>query len=146
MCPIRLAEAVGGGAGNSCAAHRSGDAHRMEKMGNRLLRLALAIHPQLDLSSLKQAVNSRQCAGSHPLVYGMLCFRLGISLERAAHGYLYTCVMTCVNSALRLLPMGQTEGQAIIARLLQSVVEAWRRRRCWSLRKPGRICRLQSWR
>ncbi len=94
-------------------------------MGNRLLRLALAIHPQLDLSSLKQAVNSRQCAGSHPLVYGMLCFRLGISLERAAHGYLYTCVMTCVNSALRLLPMGQTEGQAIIARLLQSVVEAW---------------------
>lgn len=97
----------------------------LEKLGKRLLRLAAAVHPGLALAELEQAAQAGDCSVSHPLVYGWVCLRLGISLEQAAQGYLYSCVLTCVNCALRLLPMGQTEGQAILARLLPAVVEAW---------------------
>lgn len=97
----------------------------LEKMGKRLLRLAMAIHPELALAELAQAAKAGECSVSHPLVYGWVCLRLGISLEQAVQGYLYGCVLTCVNSALRLLPLGQTEGQAILARLLPVIVEVW---------------------
>ncbi|NIK69754.1 urease accessory protein [Paenibacillus sp. BK033] len=89
----------------------------MEKMGRRLLQLAAAIHPQLDWSLLNEALRRKECQATHPLVHGYLCWRLGVEEERAIQGYLYTCVVTCVNSALRLMSIGQTEGQSLIARL-----------------------------
>jgi urease accessory protein len=90
----------------------------VEKMGRRLLQLASAIYPQLDFTPLQQAYRSGDCLATHPLVYGVLCFRLGVSMTQAVQGYLYACIASGVGSALRLMPMGQTEGQALIARLL----------------------------
>ncbi|GGG19664.1 urease accessory protein UreF [Paenibacillus abyssi] len=98
----------------------------MEKMGKRLLQLAAAMHPQLDLSALKDAVQSGKSAATHPLVYSVICYRLGAPIEQAVQGYLYSCIVTCINSALRLISMGQTEGQAIIAKLIPEAMMAWR--------------------
>lgn len=89
----------------------------IEKMGKRLLQLAAAIHPQLDWSPIAEALKNGKCMAIHPLVHGFVCWRLGISQEVAIQGYLYTCIVTCINSALRLMPIGQTEGQTLIARL-----------------------------
>ncbi|MGO4108122.1 urease accessory protein UreF [Paenibacillus sp. YAF4_2] len=89
----------------------------MEKMGRRLLQLALAIHPQLDWSILNEALRRGDCQATHPLVHGFVCWRLGVEEEQAIQGYLYTCIVTCVNSALRLMSIGQTEGQSLIAKL-----------------------------
>jgi len=89
----------------------------VEKMGRRLLQLAAAIHPQLNWSPLLEAMKAGKCFASHPLSHGYACWVLGISEEKAIQGYLYSCIVTCVNSALRLMSMGQTEGQSLIARL-----------------------------
>lgn len=96
----------------------------IEKMGRRLLQLAAAIHPHLDWSLFNEALRHRQCQATHPLVHGYICWRLGVEEERAVQGYLYTCVVTCVNSALRLMSIGQTEGQSLIARLSLGIDEA----------------------
>jgi urease accessory protein len=89
----------------------------VEKMGRRLLQLAAAIHPQLDWAPLSEAMRAGKCFASHPLSHGYACWQLGVSEERAIQGYFYSCIVTCVNSALRLMSMGQTEGQFLIARL-----------------------------
>lgn len=96
----------------------------VEKMGRRLLQLAAAIHPQLDWSPLLEAMKAGNCFASHPLSHGYACWVLGISEEKAIQGYLYTCIVTCVNSALRLMSMGQTEGQSLIARLIPLTTDA----------------------
>lgn len=96
----------------------------VEKMGRRLLQLAAAIHPQLDWSPLLEAMKAGNCFASHPLSHGYACWVLGISEEKAIQGYLYTCIVTCVNSALRLMSMGQTEGQSLVARLIPLTADA----------------------
>lgn len=96
----------------------------VEKMGRRLLQLAGAIHPQLNWTPLSGAMRQGDCMATHPLVYGYACWQLGVTEEQAIQGYLYSCVVTCVNSALRLISMGQTEGQSLIARLAMLTTEA----------------------
>ncbi|AGA58578.1 MULTISPECIES: urease accessory protein UreF [Thermobacillus] len=95
------------------------------KMGRRLLRLAASVHPGLDLSPLEEAFRSGRSLATHPLVFGFLCRRLGFPLHQAVQGLLYGNIVTCVNSALRLMAIGQTEGQAIIARLIPLIAEGW---------------------
>ncbi|WP_240546566.1 urease accessory protein UreF [Paenibacillus artemisiicola] len=97
----------------------------IEKMGRRLLRLLAAMHPRLDWRPLSEASKRGDCLASHPLVFGYACHRFGIPLAQAAQGYLYGCIATGVNSALRLMSIGQTEGQQLIARLAPRTVEAW---------------------
>lgn len=96
----------------------------VEKMGRRLLQLAAAVHPQLNWTPLTEAMRAGRCFASHPLAHGYACWLLGVSEERAIQGYLYTSIVTCVNSALRLMSMGQTEGQSLIARLIPHTEEA----------------------
>ncbi|MDG0808929.1 urease accessory protein UreF [Cohnella rhizosphaerae] len=97
-----------------------------EKMGRRLLQLAVSIHPALDWSVLLAACETGDCLATHPLVHGFVCRQLGLPLEQAVQGYLYACVVTATSSALRLLPIGQTECQALIARLGPAIDEGWR--------------------
>jgi urease accessory protein len=96
----------------------------VEKMGRRLLQLASAIHPQLNWSPLSEAMRAGRCFASHPLTLGYACWLLGVSEEQAIQGYFYTCIVTCINSALRLMSMGQTEGQSLVARLTPLTEEA----------------------
>lgn len=97
----------------------------VEKVGRRMLQLVASIYPQLDWSQLIEAHRRGRSFASHPLTHGFACYRLGISLDAAVQGYLYTCIVTCVNSALRLMSIGQTEGQAMIARLTPKAAAAW---------------------
>ncbi|XID95453.1 urease accessory protein UreF [Paenibacillaceae bacterium WGS1546] len=97
----------------------------IEKIGRRLLKLARATFPGIDLGSLDADVRKGRCAGTYPLVYGRICRVLGVSLDRAAEGYLYASVSTCVNAGLRLLPMGQTEAQRLTAALFPEIGRAW---------------------
>ncbi len=96
------------------------------KMGRRLLQLARSVYPQLDFAPLDEAMREGRCVGAHPLVHGWLSLRLGAPLTIAAEGYLYTCVMTCINSGLRLMSLGQTDGQKLLADLQPAIGEAWR--------------------
>lgn len=98
----------------------------VEKMGRRLLQLVVSIHPTLDWSPLTDAYRTGACLATHPLVHGFVCRRLGLRLDEAVQGYLYACVVTTTGSALKLLPVGQTECQALIARLGPAIDEGWR--------------------
>ncbi|TLS54304.1 urease accessory protein UreF [Paenibacillus antri] len=95
------------------------------KMGRRLLRLAAAMHPALEWAPLERAVREEACPGAHPTVHGYVAYRLGVSEDEAAEGYLYACATLATNTALRLMSIGQTEAQSLLASLLPVVGEAW---------------------
>ncbi|MNB76234.1 Urease accessory protein UreF [compost metagenome] len=97
-----------------------------EKMGRRLLRLAASIHPSLDWSPMLRGYEAGDCLATHPFVHGFVSYRLGSPLDQAVQGYLYSCVVTAVGSALRLLSIGQTEGQILIARLFPLIGQGWK--------------------
>lgn len=95
------------------------------KMGRRLGQLVKAIHPGLPWEPLQTAIREQRCFGTHPLMHGWISYCLRVPLDMAAEGYLYTCTMTCINSGLRLMSIGQTEGQRLLAQLLPVIAAAW---------------------
>ncbi|WP_127529639.1 urease accessory protein UreF [Paenibacillus kobensis] len=97
----------------------------VEKMGKRLLKLAADIWPELDMSEAASAVREGRCLATLPLIHGLVCLRLGVPLQQAAESYFYTCIVTTINSALRLMSIGQTEGQRLVARLTPMTPLAW---------------------
>jgi urease accessory protein len=98
----------------------------MEKMGRRMLALSQDIFPSLEWEPLYGAYKRGEVFSTHPLVHGYTAYRLGISEHQAIEGYLYTCVVSSVGSALRLMSIGQTEGQRLIAVVLPLMQEALR--------------------
>lgn len=99
----------------------------LQKMGKRLLRLGMELHPTLDWAPLTQAIENRLCVGTHSTVYGWMTHGLGVSLDDAAEGYLYNCTAATINSAVRLMALGQTCAQTLLASLLPQIGEAWLR-------------------
>lgn len=96
------------------------------KMGRRLQQLARAMYPEMNWDPVAEAIRSGKCFGTHPLIHGWISHELEVPLTMAAEGYLYNCTMTCINSGLRLMSIGQTEGQKLLASLLPVISEAWR--------------------
>ena len=104
------AKGVGYGAssGGSSAAVGAESRTGMEKIGRRLLKLLPVLSRRLTVRRLRRLEAAYALGASACLRLRLLW--LGIPLEQAAEGYLYACVVTCVNSALRLMSIGQTEG------------------------------------
>lgn len=99
----------------------------VQKMGRRLMQLSRSMYPELNWTHLDEAVKTGRCSASHPVVHGWVSYHLGVPLDQAAEGYLYSCVMTCINSALRLMSMGQTQGQMLLAKVIPLIGSEWKR-------------------
>ena len=97
------------------------------KIGKRLLQLARALYPQMDFAALTNAIETGECVGAFPTIYGWVCRELKVDLNEAATGFLFANVSSCVNNATRAMRLGQTEGQQIIAALLPRIEAAWLR-------------------
>jgi urease accessory protein len=95
------------------------------KMGRRLLRLSHAMYPELLWEPLDEAIQQGKCYGTHPIIHGWIAWQLGVPLTQAAEGFLYSSITHCINSALRLMSIGQTEGQSLLAELLPQASTAW---------------------
>lgn len=97
----------------------------VQKMGKRLLQLARAMYPELNWEPLVSALEAQLCVGIYPTIHGWTMYHLDISLEYAVEGYLYSCLTSCINNAVRLMRMGQTQGQVLLAQLLPCLRQAW---------------------
>ncbi|MBI4589498.1 MAG: urease accessory protein UreF [Candidatus Rokubacteria bacterium] len=84
------------------------------QMGRQTLRVAarLTDHPLLRLVS--DSVESGGTPGHHPLAFGLVGSALGWPPQVAARTYLYSTTALLVGAALRLLPLGQLDGQRIL--------------------------------
>ena len=51
---------------------------------------------------------------SYPVVYGIVCGRLGISIEDSMNGFVFSTVNALVQSAVKLIPLGNTQAQQVL--------------------------------
>ncbi len=97
----------------------------MRRIGKQALKLGKTLHPEWDWKNLESAFASKKCALSWPLVFGFWSRELGVSLDAAATGYLYTCATSTLSVAVRLSLIGQTNSQILLSSLHASCEVAW---------------------
>jgi urease accessory protein len=85
------------------------------QMGRQTLRVAAALNESDVLRQFQDAAESGRTPAHHPVVFGAVGGVLGWAKEAAALAYLHAATVVVVGSALRLLPVGQLEGQRLLA-------------------------------
>ena len=92
------------------------------QMGRQTLRVAQALGDDAFLAALARAVDDRRSPGHHPVAFGAALGRAGLDAEQAATAYLYSTSALLVGAGLRLIALGQIDGQRVIAALRPCIV------------------------
>jgi urease accessory protein len=85
------------------------------QMGRQALRIAVGIGDDPFLAHLACAVEDGRAAAHHATVFGAAVGREGADPERAAAAYLYATAALLVGAGLRLIALGQLDGQRVLA-------------------------------
>ena len=92
------------------------------QMGKSFCRLILNLIPhETNLHNLIHGFDS-PCNGA--IAYGIITAYSGISPQQMLWGYLHNWVNNLVNGGIKLIPLGQTEGQKLILTLHSTIVNS----------------------
>lgn len=91
------------------------------QMGRATLRAARAFSGDALVGRLAAAVDDGVTPGHHPVVFGVVTGRAGASPGQSATAFLYSTAALLVGAALRLIPLGQVEGQRVLASVRPSI-------------------------
>jgi urease accessory protein len=97
--------------------------------GQAFLRASLALHPSALVGQFVQDVQHGTAPGNHAVAFGVVAQGLGLSEDSAVQGYLYTVTAGWVAAALRLVPLGQTDGQRLLHDLAPTLLDVWQQYR-----------------
>ena len=84
------------------------------QMGRQTLRVATALTGDASLAAYLEEVTAGGAPGHHAVAFGMAGGLLGWTGLEAATAFLYSTSALLVGAALRLLPIGQVEGQRVL--------------------------------
>jgi urease accessory protein len=87
------------------------------QMGRQTLRVATALTAHPHLEAYLARVEAGAAPGHHGVAFGLAAGALGAEAGAAVAGYLYSGASLLVGAALRLLRLGQLEGQRVLWRL-----------------------------
>ena len=87
------------------------------QMGRQTLRLAARLTEAPALADYLAQVDDGRAPGHHAVAFGMAGGAVGWDVAAGVAGFLYSTAALLVGSALRLLPIGQTDGQRVLWRL-----------------------------
>ena len=85
--------------------------------GQAFLRAAMALEPSPLVQAFWDQVRCGATPGQHALVFGLVAQGLGLDPESTLLAYLYTVLAGLVAVALRLVPLGQSDGQGLLHEL-----------------------------
>jgi urease accessory protein len=85
------------------------------QMGRQALRVAAGLGDDPFLGRLARAVDDDRAAAHHATVFGAAVGLGGAEPERAAAAYLYSTAALLVGAGLRLIALGQLDGQRVLA-------------------------------
>src|SRR5262249_5501650 len=83
-------------------------------MGRQTFRVAAALTGDPRITGYSTDVDKALAPGHHAVGYGLTAAALGWDAEAAVTAYLYSTTALLIGAALRLLPMGQMEGQRVL--------------------------------
>lgn len=92
-----------------------------QKLGSRLLKIFIHLK-QVDLScDFISYLQQNASVAHYPVVFGFVAFELGIALVETLTGFYYNAAAGMVTNAVKLVPLGQLEGQEILFSLLDLI-------------------------
>ena len=95
-----------------------------EKLGLRLLKIFSSIDSDGVFKKYKAAIESKEAAGHYSIVFGILASTFEIKKEEALTGFFYNAAASMVTNCVKLIPLGQQDGQAILFSLQPVINEA----------------------
>lgn len=87
------------------------------KLGLRLLRIYQYKDAFVTLHKYTQLIRANKTPGHYSVVFGLLAQALGIKKEEALTGFYYNAATGFVTNSVKLIPLGQQDGQEIIMSL-----------------------------
>jgi urease accessory protein len=91
--------------------------------GQAFLRAALALSPPPLVGAFFQRVQQDATPGHHAIAFGLVARSLGLAEEPTLLAYLYNVTAGLVATAVRLVPLGQTDGQRLLHTLAPTLLE-----------------------
>ena len=92
-------------------------------MGSAFLAAAAEAWPDTRLRAFAAALEREGRQPAYPVAAGAVCGFRRIPLRMALTAFLHALAANLVSAGVRLIPLGQTEGQRIIAALAPAVAE-----------------------
>ncbi|HMO62513.1 MAG TPA: urease accessory protein UreF [Ferruginibacter sp.] len=89
-----------------------------KKMGIRLLKIFQPLTANDLLKHFSEKVTQQQTTGNYCIVFALTACALGISRQEALFGFYYNAAAGFVTNSVKLVPLGQQEGQEILFALL----------------------------
>ncbi|WP_349930104.1 urease accessory protein UreF [Glutamicibacter mishrai] len=92
-----------------------------QKMGARMLAVALAGFSVPALQSYQEAIRSGICTGHPAIAYALAARGAGAPLADALGSYLFSTATSLTQNAIRAIPLGQDAGQRVIRQMHEAV-------------------------
>jgi urease accessory protein len=93
-------------------------------MGRRFLRTATQLFSLPRALTYLEAIDTRTLYGHISLSYGLVCHDLDLPLQPALAAWFRHYCASLVSVGVRLIPLGQTAGQALLVHLGTAIVDA----------------------
>ncbi len=112
-----------------CTALKAPQELRMasQKLGVRLLKLLSPLVVHATGESYKEQIKAGAALGHYCLVFGVYAALSGIPLEEALTAFYYNAATGMVTNSVKLIPLGQQQGQQILFELLPQLPELVKR-------------------
>jgi len=91
------------------------------------------------LAAYRQAITQEKCRGHYPVAVGLFMRDLNADLDEALEMYAYSLLSQTVNHAVKLIPLGQSDGQAALFEALRLIPLAVHKARAASVDELG-VC------
>ncbi|MHB1652623.1 MAG: urease accessory protein UreF [Desulfitobacteriaceae bacterium] len=93
------------------------------KTGIRMLKMGMTLFPGYSLERFYDQITQGKAYGHYPIVFGLVAQICGLGPKEAALAFVYNTIAGLVNNAVRLIPLGQIDGQGVLVSLQTSMLE-----------------------
>jgi urease accessory protein len=85
-----------------------------QKLGMRLIKIFHSLSNEALASQYKAAIEKKEAAGHYCIAFGLYAHALGINKKDALVGFYYNAAAGMVTNSVKLIPLGQQDGQEIL--------------------------------
>jgi len=94
-----------------------------EKLCVRFLKAQETLRDYPSLAAYRSAIKQSKCYGHYPVAVGLFMRDLNAGIDEALELYCYSLLSQTVNHAVKLIPLGQSDGQAALYETLRLIPE-----------------------
>jgi urease accessory protein len=110
-----------------------------EKLCARFLKAQEILCDYPSLAAYRLATKQEKCRGHYPVAVGLFMRDLKADMDEALELYCYSLLSQTVNHAVKLIPLGQSDGQAALFEAMRLIPSAVQKARAASVDELG-VC------